>query len=172
VPIYRQIHPAKTFETLNVEDVMYEIVRNCRRLEEKKTYKVIFFSNGIDYLPHIRIPIGSLGNRPLKINDCFFDFDVNKFETYNEKISKVCEVTSELCTDKPFKGSGKENYQNVIFVGDNPDYIELLNETIEKGNRELTLVKSYHHSEMTHRVPYFDVGHLIGMSFGLGAGEL
>ncbi|WP_318435067.1 hypothetical protein [Photobacterium leiognathi] len=172
IPIYREIHPDKTFDTLNVENVMYEIVRNCRKLEDKKTYKVIFFSNGIDHLPNIKIPIGALGNRPLKINDCFFDFEVHKFDAYNEKISKVSEVTSDLCIDNPFDVSGKENYQNIIFVGDSPEYIELLNEIIKKGNRDLTIVKSYHHSEMSHRVPYFDVGLLVGVSFGLTASEL
>jgi len=171
-PIYREIHPDKTFDTLNVENIMYEVVRNCRKLEDKKTYKVMFVSNGIDHLSNIKIPIGALGNRPLKIKDCFFDFEVHKLDAYNKKISKVSQITSNLCTDKPFDVSGNENYQNIIFVGDSPDYIKLLDEIIKKGNRELTIVKSYHHSEMSHRVPYFDVGNLIGMSFGLTASEL
>lgn len=171
-PVYSELYPDKKFDCLKIEDVIYEVVRNCRKLEGGKTYRVLFLSDIITDLPLIKIPIGSLGNKALKGNDCFFEFEVYTFDNKKDKNIAIYKVTDDIFVDKNFSDPYQVNYQNVIFFGDSPDYIELLYKVIDRKNRDLTLIKCSHFSEMPHRVPFFDVGHLIGMSFGLHANEL
>ena len=59
-----------------------------------------------------------------------------------------------------------------MFIGDDPEYIDLLTNVNAKDNRNLIIVKCSHYSQMEHRIPFFDVGHLVGMSFGLSASQL
>lgn len=171
-PIYCELHPNRKFDFLKIEDVVYEILMNFRRLEENKTYKIFFLSNGINELPFVKIPIKSLGNKIMKTKKCFFEFNVSTFDTKEDKNTAIHEVTNDVFIDRNFSDPYHVNFQNVIFFGDSPDYIELLYNVIARKNRDLTLVKCSHYSEMPHRVPFFDVGQLVGMSFGLHASEL
>ncbi|QGX61784.1 hypothetical protein [Alteromonas mediterranea] len=171
-PIYKELHPEGDFSNLKLEELVYQALLNCRLLEEKKTYKVFAFSNTIDDIPLVKIPISSLDGAKLKGNNCLFELVAFAFEEKVKKIESIFEVTHDIFQDKSSFDSSALTFQNVVFIGDDPEYIDLLKNMNAKDNRNLVVVKCSHYSQMEHRIPFFDVGHLVGMSFGLSASQL
>lgn len=171
-PIYKELYPENDFSSLKLEDVVYQALRNCRALEEKKTYKVFVFSNAINEIPLVKIPVTSLDGAKLKGNNCLFEFVAFTFEERVIKIKSVCEVTQDIFQDKPSFDSSALTFRNVVFIGDDPEYIDLLTNMNAKDNRKLTIIKCSHYSQMEHQIPFFAVGHLVGMSFGLSVSQL
>jgi hypothetical protein len=171
-PIYKQLHPKNDFSNLKLEDIMYEALRNCRVLEENKTYKIHVFSHTINKIPLVTIPITSLDGAKLKNKSCKFEIVAFNFVEKAQKVESVCAVTHDIFQDKSSLDSSSPAFKNVVFIGDDPEYNDLLTRVNAKDNRKLTIVKCSHYSLMEHRIPFFDVGHLVGMSFGLSRSEL
>jgi hypothetical protein len=172
VPMYSRLYPENDFNALKIESVMYEALNNCRHLERDKTYKVKLLSHALNDIPFVRIPIASLDSVTLKINGCSFEIVASKLDSKKEQIKAISTLTHEIFQDTKASDQLNQSFHNVIFIGDDPGYIDLLNKVNEKGNRKLTIIKCPHKSLMEHRIQYFDVAHLVGMSFGLSASEL
>lgn len=171
-PMYQELHPRIDFSNLRLEEIIYEAIRNCKVLEKNKTYKVYFFSNGIGEIPLVKIPVASLDGAKIKCKDCSFELVAFNFEEKVKKVEAVYTVTNDIFQDKSSFDSSTLSFHNVVFIGDDPEYIELLTSMNAKDNRKLTIVKCAHYSHMEHRIPFFDVGHLVGMSFGLSPSQL
>ena len=121
-PMYKELYPESDFSNLKLEELVYQALRNCRVLEENKTYKVFAFSNAIDDIPLVKIPVSSLDGAKLKCNNCMFELVAFAFGEKVKKIESVFEVTHDIFQDKSSFDSSALTFQNVVFIRDDPEY--------------------------------------------------
>lgn len=170
-PLYKKIYQDKELEKISIANLCFQMLSNTRRIEKRKTFGFFIFYYDIDCLDSVIENFECLNEVRVSVGEYRFEIHTIKNDSKAEMINRVVLFLDDITQDRCLHNN-MSSFENIVFCGDRVEYVDSLRNIVLNRNKNVTVIKDSHSSEMNISLTYFDTGHLVGMSLGLAGDEV